>query len=389
MVDNFDEKMFEDLVTKEFNSFETKMSQTLTVAVVGKVSSGKSSFLNAFFDSKRTNPKFVSGAEAGITTSSEPINIGDFIKVIDTPGLSDITKSNSNKTKELLKNGIDIGILVVAGAIDQDQKNIYEEIKQNCKYIFIVLNKIDIESRENVKKLKIQWAKLLSINEEQIHCVSSRGYAPSDRIIDPVSGEEKDIPIDDFGIPKTLRGIKELRDLVLDKCVDMSKELFLEQQLQDKSSGAAKIIALVCASAMVASFVPGSAFTISGIQTVAIASLHFLYKGNVLSKTSALSILPIFIAQNIGGAVFLFFKSFLPPTGILDLAAALISVSITAAMLITISNFYKNNIKIEKRPEVNKMFNDLKVQIKEDIKNISLSDLKDKNFWSSFIKKYL
>lgn len=391
MENTFTEKYFEDIVSKEFKSFESKVTaEPLTIAVIGKVSSGKSSFLNAFFDCPKDKPRFISGAESGVTTSNKPIYIGDFIKIIDTPGLSDIKESNSQETKNLLEKGIDIGILIIEGSADVTQKDIYEELKKKSKYVFIVFNKFDIHSKRNLENLKKQWSDVLNISKDQIiYTVSSRGYDPHDRIVDPISGDEIDIPVDDLGRPKTLKNIIEFREVVIDKCVELGKDLYLLKEIEDKSVGATFIILTACISVGVAAFLPGSTFSISGIQATAIASLNYLYTGEHITKSAAISIIPIFITQSIGTSLFVLFKSFLPPTGILDSVAAVMSLNITLAMLVTIANFLKNKIKIEKGEKLNKMFNQLKDEIKLTLQSASLSDFKDKNFWNRIIKKYL
>ena len=87
-------------------------------------------------------------------------------------------------------------------------------------------------------------------------------------------------------------------------------------------------------------FVPGSAAWIAGAQSVAIASLYYLYKGEILSAEAALAILPTFVAESAATSLFLFVKSFLPPTGIVDVAAAALAVTITLAMLPLLSIIY-------------------------------------------------
>jgi hypothetical protein len=81
----------------------------------------------------------------------------------------------------------------------------------------------------------------------------------------------------------------------------------------------------------------------------------------MLSKQSALTLLPRFAGQSLGSTIFLWAKSILPPTGIVDFAAAGIAVSITFAMLASVNYLLSNNLDIlNKGTELMDKFNQYK-----------------------------
>jgi GTPase Era involved in 16S rRNA processing len=45
---------------------------------------------------------------------------------------------------------IDVGILVVSDSADITQKKHYDELKQHCKQVFVVLNKIDLYDKKGL-----------------------------------------------------------------------------------------------------------------------------------------------------------------------------------------------------------------------------------------------
>ncbi len=110
----------------------------------------------------------------------------------------------------------------------------------------------------------------------------------------------------------------------------------------------------------VEAFIPGSALYITGTQAAAIMSIHYIYTGEVLSKKSAVAIIPLFASQSIGASAFLIAKSFLPPTGVLDVAAAGVAIIITLAMLSAVNWIYENGYNLDDKTELKEQFNKFK-----------------------------
>jgi len=368
-----------------FEALSNKVNATLNVLVIGKVSAGKSSFLNAFFDAEKDKPKFKVGAKSGETTEVQITNIGKNIKVVDTPGLSDINKSNSQETKNFIEEeGVDIGILVVSGSADTSQKEQYEYLKQHAEKVFVVLNKADTFSEDNLKIVLNQWKEQLGLSpDEKIYPVVSRGYDPKDKEV--FRGQEYDIEVDEYGRPKLLKGIEEVRDDVLDFLKKNGKDLILAKELKDKRKQAIVTIATACVSAAGAAFVPGSALYIGAIQATAIATLSYIYTGEIIGKPQVVSIVGVFVAEDIGMELFLIAKSFLPPTGVLDVAAATIALTITAAMLTAVAKVYSMGYTLDNKQELLLIFEKLKKTIKGYMKNATKEDLLNLDFYKKII----
>ena len=128
---------------------------------------------------------------------------------------------------------------------------------------------------------------------------------------------------------------------------------------------------------------------IGAIQATAIASLGYLYTGELISKSGAVAAVGIFISENIGLGLFLLVKSFLPPTGILDVAAATIALTITAAMLAAVARIYSLGYTLDDKDKMISIFKDIKEIVTQDIKNANKEDLLKKSFFSELIRKVL
>ena len=118
------------------------LNKTLNIAILGKVSSGKSSLLNALL--RRTRETLISkvGAQSGVTDKLYFFQLDERVLIIDSPGLDDIQREKSGITEQFLRS-IDIGLLVITGSADASQKKSYDELKKHSKQAIVVLNKRD------------------------------------------------------------------------------------------------------------------------------------------------------------------------------------------------------------------------------------------------------
>ena len=375
-------------VDEMFDNFKKKLDSKLNILVFGKVSSGKSSFLNAFFDRAKDEPLFRVNAKSGETTKVRFENIGKNIAVGDTPGLEDIISENSEESLKMLEEGIDVGILVLSGSADKSQKEHYENLREKSEKIFIVLNKADTFSEENLYLIIKQWKEQLELSENtKIYPVVSRGYDPKDKEV--FRGNEYDIEVDEYGRPKTLKGIDTLRDDVLDFLKKNGKDILLAKELKDKSRRALAIISTATVLTAGEAFIPGSAAYIAGTQVVAISSLVYLYTGNIIGKQNAIALIGTFAAEQVGLNLFLFVKSFLPPTGAVDAVAASVAASVTAAMLTTVAYLLAKGISFDEKDELKTIYSQILKDFKKTAKEAKLADLKTKDFWNDLIKKNL
>lgn len=357
---NFNKKLHEVLEEKA-----PDLHKKIRIAMVGKVSTGKSSLLNAFFQRTRENLLAEVGATSGITTAVKFFTLEKDVIIADCPGLDDIKTENSQETINFLNN-IDIGIFTVTGSADKSQKENYEKLLKSCKKTFVVLNKADewddLEE-DAIEEVVQQWKKVLGV--ETIYKTVTKGYDPKSRLNKPMD----------------IRGINALRNAVLKELEKSMKSLKLQRQMAEKQEYAIGIISAAVLTTAGEAFIPGSAIYITATQAAAIISLNYLYTGEKLSKTSALAILPTFIGQRIGTTVFLWTKSFLPTTGVLDVIAVAVASVTTLAMLATVKWILENNHSLGEKDLLSKKFK----EFSDIFKEIDLKDIKDPSNLSKII----
>lgn len=355
------EKEFDDLFEQAYEEKIPNFDKHINVAVVGKVSAGKSSLLNAILGCSRLDPVASVGAHSGVTTEVTPYKLDSQVLIIDCPGLDDVRKENSAETEDFL-HSIDLGLFVVTGSADATQKVNYDDLKAHCNKAIVILNKIDEwdDLEESAYELVIkQWQSILGV--EKVFGTCTKGYDPKMR----------------QGAPMDIRGIEEVKTEIFNFLENEGKDILLARHLKDKNKYAVGII--VGALVLVAgeAFIPGSAAYITATQVTAITSLHYLYTGTTLSKTSAMGLVAGFAGEAVGMNLFLWAKSLLPPTGIVDAAAAGVAMLVTFAMLGTVKWILENNYAFEQDDLLKEVFGHFKT-IGIDLKKISISDLKNK-----------
>jgi small GTP-binding protein len=363
---------FDKTFDKAYEEQKPNFDQTINIAIVGKVSAGKSSLLNAILERDRANPIAPVAAFSGVTTKVTPYRLDKQVLIIDCPGLDDVRAENSEETKRFLES-IDLGIFVVTGSADASQRSNYQDLKKTAKKTLVVLNKVDEWDdldESALQEVVAQWKK--SLGATQVLETCAKGYDPKMR---------KDAPMD-------LRGIDELKGEIFGFLEEEGKEILLAKHLQNKAPYATKIIVAALAAVAGEAFIPGSAAYITGTQIVAITSLYYLYKGEVLTKSSALTLLPVFAGQSIGTNVFLWAKSFLPPTLVLDIAAAGIAVVITFAMLAAVKSLLESGHDLSDTKMLTEAFKRFR-KIGNELKDIPIGDLKGKGGLIKIVQKLL
>jgi len=333
--------------------------KTLNIVVIGNVSSGKSSLINALLMRTRRNAIAEVGVKAGVTTKLNVFRLDERVRLIDSPGLGDVREENSQTTQDFLKN-IDVGILVVTGAIDASQKQYFDDLKQSCRSVFLVLNKRDEWDRYNPKALTDiiqQWKDCLKA--DKVYPVCTFGYDPQ---LPP------DTPLD-------VRGVIQLREDIESFLDSQGKKLLLARHMTEKRSYALGIIIAAVVAVGVQAAFPGKAFFITATQVAAIGSLYYLYTGKILSKVAALAILPVFAGQAIATNVFLFFTSFIPPTGIVEVAAAITAISITGAMLASVNFVLSSGLELSEEDILKSKFREYREKMERKLKKFAFTDI--------------
>lgn len=363
------------------NQFEEKIpdfSKTLNIAIVGKVSSGKSSLINALLERNRKNALAEVGAISGITTKLKVLKLDERVRLIDSPGLDDVRAENSNITKNFLQH-IDVGILVISGSSDSSQKKHLDDLKVHCRSIFVVLSKIDEYDKYRhqdgsnlaLDKVISQWKQTLGI--EKIYPVCMLGYdldLPAETLLD-------------------IRGVGCLREDIENFLKSEGKDLLLARHMGEKKPYAISIIATALAAITGEAFIPGSAAYITATQAVAIGSLYYLYTGEVLSFKAALAVLPTFIAESAGTNIFLWATSVLPPTGAINLVAAGIAVGITLAMLGAVNFVLESGAKLTEKEILKSKFKFYEKQTAITVQQLANVDITNLSVIRGIIGKFL
>lgn len=372
MSDEIPKEEFESIFSKAYEDRKPNFDEHVNVALVGKVSAGKSSLLNAVLGCTRKDPLAKVGASSGVTTKVTAYKLDKQVLIIDCPGLDDVRKENSEETEEFLKN-IDLGLFVVTGSVDASQKENYDDLKKSSSKVFVVLNKIDEwdDLEESAyEDVKAQWCKILGV--DRVFGTCTKGFDPKMR----------------ESAPMDIRGVDELRREIFVFLNTEGKALLLARHLRNKENFAIGIIGAAIIAVAGEAFIPGSAAYITATQVVAITSLNYLYTGETLNKSSALALLPTFAGETLGMSAFLIAKSFLPPTLVLDAAAATIAVVITFAMLAAVKWMLENEHSLGEKDLLRKVFGDFK-NVAGDLKNIDPRDFSSKANVVALISKML
>lgn len=372
--DGLDEKNFFDKVKAKFVEKAPDLSQSLNIVIIGKVSSGKSSVINALLKLSRRQALEIAkvGAISGVTKDLTILKLDDKVYLVDSPGLDDVRIENSQITQKILKH-IDIGIFVVTGSSDASQKKSLDDLRQHCDSVFVILNKIDEwddldpTALDDVIK---QWKNDLKV--DRIYPTCTKGY-------DPRSSSSK----------MDIRGVAQLRNDIEEFLEKKGKDLLLKRHMVDKKSSAVKIIAAALVAVAGEAFIPGSAAFITATQVTAVTSLHYLYKGEVLSLQAATAILPVFLAETAGSNLFLLVKSFLPPTGIIDVAASGVAVGVTLALLATINYALSNGTELKQKELLMSKFRIYREESKGLLKELALTDIRNLPGFSVIVTKLL
>lgn len=133
---------------------KTNSGNRIHIGFFGRVNSGKSSLINAFAD---RDISIVSSKEG---TTTDPVYKSMEIKslgpclLMDTPGIIDNTELAEKRLKRtedvILKT--DIAVIVISDTETKDEKNLIKSFKDTP--IIVVINKIDILSDSEIKKIK-------------------------------------------------------------------------------------------------------------------------------------------------------------------------------------------------------------------------------------------
>ena len=146
------------------------------IVAFGKVSSGKSSLLNALIGKQA----FATSPLHGETKSRQSVHWDDFSQfndqsmvVIDTPGTDEVEGEQRQKMAQDAANIADIILFVIDGDLTQSQLQQLQLISQPNTQIVVVLNKVDLYTDDEIDSL------LLSIREKTTDIINSENIVVS------------------------------------------------------------------------------------------------------------------------------------------------------------------------------------------------------------------
>jgi small GTP-binding protein len=336
-MENPNQEAFNEKVYQYYEENKPDLSKVVTIAFIGKVSSGKSSLINAFFGRGKDDPIAEVGAKSGVTTQVKFFKLDENVSIVDSPGLDDIKKENSEATEKFLKS-IDIAIFVVSGSADKTQKVNFSGVKYRIPDTLFVLNKMDEFDdldESGVDDVVTQWK--TSIGVDHVFQTCAKGYDPKSR---------KDIPL-------RIEGVGALKEHVYQILSKKKKDILLKKSMKDKRSAAISIAVAATMAAAGSSFVPASTVYITGIQMTALSSLVYLYTGEVLDKKNITAIMFSMLGQNVGKSIFMFAASFFPGV---DAVGAVVAATVTAAMLAAAISFLESGKSLNDAAGFNDMY---------------------------------
>ncbi len=155
-------------LTKLVNSYKNAsiIKDGINVSIIGKPNVGKSSILNHLLDEDKAIVTDIAGTTRDIVEGQININ-GIILNMIDTAGIrttdDKIEAIGVEKSKKMMKES-DLVLFMLNNneEITEDIKELLQEVK-NKNYL-VLINKVDLESKLNLKELDIDDTKIIRMS---------------------------------------------------------------------------------------------------------------------------------------------------------------------------------------------------------------------------------
>jgi hypothetical protein len=157
----------------------------------------------------------------------------------------------------------------------------------------------------------------------------------------------------------------------------------------NKEHDATQIISTTLVAVAVGSLLPGASIIVVPAQISALYSLYYLYTGKILTKAVIGSIILAVSGQGAVTSLFLAVKSFLPPTGIVDVFASYAAVLFTFSLLAAFTKVLVRGTTDIAGEQLLKEFKSVKINIESIISDSNKSDWSKPDFWNKIIKSAL
>lgn len=253
----------------------------------------------------------------------------------------------------------DAVVLAVRGAPTEAERTDVERLSKDAAALFVAVHARDLASDDD--EVREAWGALAGA-----HCVYLTATPPTG----------------------SMRGVDELRAALLEAALARA-DVPVDRIRRAKRPIALSVIGAAAMVTAAEGLLPGAAAFVVATQAGAISSLFYLYTGRWMGRTQALALLPTFAAEAAGGSFFLLAKSFLPPTGVVDVLAAGVAASMTIAVLGTIAWALDQGYSLEEREQLRVAFKKMRARTKAERKAVAANRhrWKDKAYWSEVARK--
>jgi hypothetical protein len=184
------------------------------------------------------------------------------------------------------------------------------------------------------------------------------------------------------------RGTDEVRAALLRVALDAA-DLPVARARRAKRPYATAIVAGAALVSAAEGLMPGAAAFVVATQVGAITGLYYLYTGKWIARSQALTIIPAFASEAIGGSAFLVAKSFLPPTGVADAVAAGVAASMTVAMLGGVVWLLDQGYSLQEKHQLKLAFRRMRAKTRAERAAIARNRARwgDKEYWKEVVRR--
>lgn len=189
--------------------------EEIHISVLGRVSVGKSSLLNALLGDQRfsTSPLHGETREAAYGKWSE--YEADGVILIDTPGINEVDGVERERLAREIAGRSDIVLFVLDGDITETEHQALRTVTESGRPVILVLNKADrytaTELRELIDALETRTAGLLPAS--QIIAVTAQGHRKIYVTVDDLGNETET----ERQVPPDVQSLKELLWQILER----------------------------------------------------------------------------------------------------------------------------------------------------------------------------
>jgi uncharacterized protein (DUF697 family) len=228
--------------------------------------------------------------------------------------------------------------------------------------LFVAVHAPDLECAPEAE-LREAWAEI--VGETRVHLTATPPVGPA-------------------------RGVDELRAALFQTALS-GIDASVDRARRAKRPYATAIVSGAALATAAEAFFPGAAAFVIATQIGAITSLYYLYTGKWIGRAQAAGLVPAFAGEFAGGTAFLIAKSFLPPTGVADVIAASVAISMTIAMLGTITLALERGYSLDQKERLMLVFRRLRAKTRAERAKIARQRhlWKDKSFWTDAVRRII